>query len=225
MAFFQPPAERQPMFNAPTSVVVLVVALVAIHAGLNAFAVPDAAIDPYLLVPARYAQGGPLWTLVAPLIGHMFLHVNYYHVLANAFFLLAFGAVVARRLGTPLFLAFYLLCGLAAAATSIGLDWGSTIPRLGASGAVAGLMAAGFRLMRWRKSDPADALLPLWSAPILKVSAVWLIANVLLSFTSFGLVPEGNFADWHAHMGGYVFGLLTIGLFDRLRRVPVTPAD
>lgn len=217
MAFLLPPPERQPMFNAPVSVVALVVALIAIHIVVSTLGVSDAALYPYLLVPARYAEGGPFWTLAVPLVSYMFLHVSYLHVLMNALFLLAFGAAVARRLGGPLFYVFYLLCGLAAAATSIGLQWGSPVAGLGASGAVSGLMAAGFRLMRWRKSDPQGVLLPLTAAPILKVSAVWLIANIVLAFTDIGLVPEGSFVDWRAHMGGYLFGLFAIGLFDRFR--------
>src|SRR5215831_18898639 len=154
MAFFQDSRpSRAPFLNAPPVVLWLIAAMLAFHAA-RVFAPgawPDEVLLRYALIPQRYAQAlsggglGPreLFDLLAPFVGYLFLHGDFTHVGVNSLWLLAFGPVVARRLGTVKFLLFFLLCGFAAALTHMIVYWGDPMPVVGASGAVSGLMGAG----------------------------------------------------------------------------------
>ena len=82
-----------------------------------------------------------------PFLSYMALPHDWTHLVINSFWLLAFGLVVARRLGSVLFLLFFSLCGVAGALLYLGLNWGSPIPVVGASGAISGLMAAALRMV------------------------------------------------------------------------------
>jgi membrane associated rhomboid family serine protease len=88
---------------------------------------------------------------------------------------------------------------------------------IGASGGISGLMAAGFRMMRWPGVPAGVRLVPIFSRPILMFSGLWMLTNLIFGLTGFGSGTSGDQIAWQAHMGGYLFGLLAIGLFDRRR--------
>ena len=217
MAFLQSRPPREPFLHAPAVVLGLIGVLVAIHLAVTFVPIPLKALEPYAFVPARYAEGaGPL-ALVVPLFSHMFLHGSFTHLIINCLWLLAFGPVVARRCGAVAFLAFFLACGAAGALAHLALNWGSSDGMIGASGGISGLMAAGFRMLRWPGVRYGSRLVPLLSRPILLFSAVWLVINFLFGISGFGTGTSGQLIAWQAHMGGYLFGLVAIGGFDRLR--------
>lgn len=216
MAFLQSQPPREPFLHAPASVVGLIAVLAAIHLAVTFIPVPLADLEPYAFIPARYAEGAPLLELVLPLVSHMFLHGSFMHLIINCLWLLAFGPVVARRLGGLLFLAFFLFCGAAGALMELALTWGSDAAMIGASGGIAGLMAAGFRMLRWPGVRPGVRLVPVFSRPIVVFTALWLVTNVIFGLTGWGTGNSGDQIAWQAHMGGYLFGLFAIGLFDRL---------
>jgi membrane associated rhomboid family serine protease len=224
MAFFHSPAGRQPIFNAPSSVLGLIAVLVAIHLAVTFLPVPDWLLASMVFVPVRYASPYihtvPLYDLVVPLFGHQLLHGSWTHLIVNSLWLLAFGPVVARRYGGLWFLGFFFLCGAAGALTEMAFAWGSTAAMVGASGAVSGLMGAAFRMMHWPGVPAGVRLVPLWSRSLLLISVLWLVGNALVGIAGLGLDPtDGSIRiAWQAHMGGYLFGLLTIGLIDRLHR-------
>jgi len=217
MAFLQSQTPREPFLNAPASVLGLIGVFVAIHLAVTFVPVSLAVLEPYAFVPARYTQGGAPLALVVPLFSHMFLHGSFVHLTINSLWLLAFGPVVARRCGALVFLAFFLACGAAGALTHLALNWGSPDGMIGASGGISGLMAAGFRMLRWPGVRPGGRLVPLLSRPILLFSAIWLVTNFLFGISGFGTGSSGQLIAWQAHMGGYLFGLVAIGGFDRLR--------
>jgi membrane associated rhomboid family serine protease len=217
MAFLQSQPPREPFLHAPGSVLGLIGVLVAIHLAVAFIPIPFETLAPYAFVPARYTEGAPPLELVLPLVSHMFLHGSFLHLIINCAWLLAFGPVVARRLGGVTFLAFFLACGVAGALMELALAWGAPEAMIGASGGISGLMAASFRMIRWPGVSSTGRLVPLLSRPILTFSGIWLLTNLIFGFTGFGSGTSGDQIAWQAHMGGYLFGLITIGLFDRRR--------
>jgi membrane associated rhomboid family serine protease len=222
MAFFQndePPKER--FLNAPASVLWLIAAILAAHAGRAYLAGPqsDIIIWDYAFIPARPAEA-------LTYVSYLFLHGGFPHALINSLWLLAFGPPVAWRLGTARFLMFYFFCGVVAAFAHLVSDWGSVVPVVGASGAVSGLMGAAIRILysgqRSGQSGHFGAELPplasIFARPVLFFASVWLGVNVVVGITGLGLTEEGQLIAWVAHMGGFFAGLLGIGLFDRMRR-------
>lgn len=229
MAFLHPGPSRQPAFNVPPVVMVLIGIFVAVQA-LRALAPPALAdhwVDIFALVPARLLQPGPLWDKAVPFVSYMALHGDWTHLAINCLWLLAFGPIVARRFGAPLFLLFFLVCGVIGAGLFLAFDWGGPEPVVGASAAISGLMGAGIRLLpgRFAWAQPGEApLMPLLSRPVLSFSAVWTVMNVVVGTLGLGMVPEGQSVAWQAHMGGYFAGLLLAGVFDGLRPRALAPS-
>jgi membrane associated rhomboid family serine protease len=230
MAFLQPAAPRQPIFNIPGVIVGLVALFAAAHALRVEWASPDqsaAWIAEYALIPARYSHTflamaridpGAWWQQALPFVTYMGLHNDWTHLAINCLFLLAFGPVVARRFGAGLFLAFFIVCGVAGAATYLALNWGSPDPVIGASGAISGLMAAGLRLLPTINPHAREpAILPVFSRQTFLVSLVWMGMNVIAGVTGMGAGGETALIAWQAHLGGFVAGMLLAGLFDRMR--------
>jgi len=225
MAFLQDSRpSRAPFLNAPPTVLWLIGLLLVTHA-LRVFLpgnLPDDILVEYSLTPARYAatlaQGTPaggVFGSLVPFITYIFLHADFTHVGINSLWLLVFGPIVARRLGTLRFLMFFLLCGVAAALVHLTVYWGSPMQVVGASGAVSGLMAAGMRILYGRLHGGADGLAPVFSKPILGFSAVWVIANVVRGILRIGVSDDLTLIAWVAHLGGFFAGLVLIGPFSR----------
>ena len=231
MAFLQSQPPRQPIFRAPPIVLWLIAGLTAAHAA-RAMLPPARSADmiyQYALIPARYSRAfldknmadpGTVWERAVPFFSYMALHSGWAHLAINCLWLLAFGPVVARRLGPVLFLVFFLVCGLFGALAQLAFSWGSPIPVVGASGAISGLMAAGLRMLPgqapWAKPDQAP-LAPIFSRQILMFAGVWAAINLMAGLTGLGMGgPDGPIA-WQAHLGGFLAGLLLCGAFDALR--------
>jgi len=98
----------------------------------------EAFVDHWSVIPADIAAGDHWVTIVTA----MFMHGSWLHIIGNMVFLWAFGPEVEDAMRRPRYLAFYLLSGLAASLVQIVLMSGSTVPNLGASGAIAGVMGA-----------------------------------------------------------------------------------
>ncbi|MBI1328595.1 MAG: rhomboid family intramembrane serine protease [Alphaproteobacteria bacterium] len=218
MAYFlDPNAQPQPFFRAPPAVFAAVAALVLAHLARDLLP-PDLSneiIYLYGLIPSRYTIDpyGSLIERLVPFVTYMFVHGDWTHVVFNAVWLFVFGAVVVRRWGTARFVLFCLLCGLGAALTYLAFNPDSSAPMIGASGAIAGLMAAGFRMI----GADEENLTPLLDRRILIWSAVWSVLNVVMGVIGFGADGSIREIAWQAHLGGYFSGLLLAGLFDRAR--------
>ncbi|HEX4534363.1 MAG TPA: rhomboid family intramembrane serine protease [Rhizomicrobium sp.] len=196
--------------------------------GANA-GLPDQILLSYAFIPARYsaaflaqhgADPGTWFEQAVPFVSYIFLHANFTHLIINCLWLLAFGPIVARRYGTPLFLFFFLLCGIAGAAAYLLVNWGSVNPVIGASGAISGLMAASVRMLRTLRYPPDESgpLSPIFSSQVLIFTGIWAALNVLAGVTGFGTGSEGALVAWQAHLGGYAAGLLLAGPFDVFHR-------
>ncbi|WP_299597419.1 rhomboid family intramembrane serine protease [uncultured Microbulbifer sp.] len=139
------------------------------------------------------------------LFGHMFLHGSWEHLLGNMIFLLLFGLSVELALGAAWFIGLYLLGGLAAAGLHMGVEAGSLIPVIGASGAVSavmGMFVAVYGVRRLRFFYTLGFAFGEFTAPALLVLPLWLGKEVFGYF--FG---NDNIAYW-AHFGGLVAGFV-----------------
>lgn len=242
MAFLHEP-ERQPALRVPAVVLALIVTLIAVFV-VEATASPLTLaniINNYAFYPARYSHAfltanhvapQSLWERAIPFVSYIFLHGNVTHLAINCVWLLPFGAIVARRLGTIVFLLFFLICGVAGALAHLVAYWGSLQYAIGASGAISGIMAMAFRIVAlidardlpgYAAAVSSDLqrhtpLAPILSSRILVWSVVWLAINLVAGLSGLGGAPGSGplLIAWQAHMGGYIAGLLLAGPFDAL---------
>src|SRR5271157_5619528 len=169
------------------------------------------------VIPAVIPAGDHWVTIVTA----MFMHGSWLHIIGNMVFLWAFGPEVEDAMRRPRYLAFYLLSGLAASLVQIVLMSGSTVPNLGASGAIAGVMGAF--LVTYPRDQIRTLLLLGWFTRITFIPAVLLIGLWFLIqfFSQFGAVADvqtGGIA-YAAHVGGFIFGAVTARIFESFRRV------
>jgi membrane associated rhomboid family serine protease len=204
-----PPA-REPLFNAPWTIVALSLGLVALY-GLQSLLITPAQLERLALTPAALAAGR--WQT---LLTSLFLHGSWAHVLMNAVAVVAFGPPAARLFrtdlrGSAVFFAFFLVCGAIAGLGFVLSDLKDTSPVVGASGAVSALLGAASRLIQGH-----GRIGPIFGSTVLGMAAAWVIVNVVLGVS--GLTPgaEGISVAWQAHLAGYAAGLVLIGPFARL---------
>ena len=152
----------------------------------------------------------PLGIYPATLLTSMFLHGGFLHIGSNMLFLWIFGDNVEDRLGHLRFVGFYLLCGLGASAAHIYFNWGSTVPSVGASGAIAGVLA-GYMLLF--PSATVRTLLIL--GPFITMSRVpaiimigfWFVTQLVAGLAALGPSAQTTGVAFWAHVGGFVVGL------------------
>ena len=165
------------------------------------------------LYPLAVVNGELLWGLVT----HMFLHGGIMHLVGNLLFLYIFGDNLEEQLGRLGFLVFYLLAGLVAAAAQIAADPFSTIPMVGASGAIAGVMGGYLLLFPRAKVDILAIIIiffKVFTLPAWIVLGVWLAIQVFGGYTT--PTAGGGVAYW-AHAGGFLAGVaLALPRFLRL---------
>jgi membrane associated rhomboid family serine protease len=149
----------------------------------------------------------------------MFLHGGWGHLLGNSLYLWVFGKGVEDGMGRIRYLIFYLLCGLAAAATQVAIEPASGIPMVGASGAISGVLGAYLVLYpRVRVNILLIIFIFIRIIPIPAwiVLALWIVQQIVagLPELSSGLRPEvsSGVAVW-AHIGGFFAGVLLVKLF------------
>ena len=188
---------------AGTSFAVVPAELVEVGIGL------DAARGPYDTIPVPE---------VATLVTYMFLHADVVHLASNMMFLWVFGDNVEDAMGHVRYLVFYLLCGIAGALAQTAMEPQSQLPLIGASGAVAGTIAAYLilhpRVLVWVL---AFRVIPL------RVTATWILGLWIATQLFMVLINRGDYVAWWAHIGGALAGAVlvvllrrpTIALFDR----------
>jgi membrane associated rhomboid family serine protease len=159
----------------------------------------------------------------------MFLHGGAFHLLANLWFLHLFGDNVEDALGRVRFLLFYVACGLAAAAAHVFVDPNSTVPMIGASGAIAGVLGAYFRLFPGARVVTFIWVLLVFvrELPAVFVIGLWFALQLLSGVGSLGYGAQDSGIAIFAHIGGFVAGLLLLSVFrargSSLRLQPAWP--
>ena len=156
------------------------------------------------------------------LLTGMFLHGGWSHVIGNMWYLWIFGDNVEDRLGHGRFLVFYLLCGFAAAFGQIVMDPDSTLPMIGASGAIAGVMGAYFVLYPHSRVLTLIPLIIFWE--IIELPAIMLLGFwFLMQLFSAGAIAVtastgGGGVAFMAHVAGFVIGMISVFAFRRRQR-------
>lgn len=167
-------------------------------------------IERWSVVPRRLTQnpGADFITVFTS----MFMHGGWLHLGGNMLYLWIFGDNVEDRFGHAKFALFYLLCGIAATVAQVVVSAGSTIPNLGASGAIAGVLAAYIILFpRGQvKVLMGRAVVPM---PALVVIGLWIVLQFINGVGSITQSAETGGVAYMAHIGGFVAGLVLTFLF------------
>jgi len=179
---------------------------------------PDAAVP----------DQAPFWVTM---LSSMFLHGSLLHLAGNMLFLWIFGNNIEDSMNRLVFVVFYVLGGLAALGLQVAMDPNSAIPTVGASGAIAAVLGAYARLYPHARVVTVVFIIIFFTIvtlPALLVLGLWFFLQLLPAFSE----PVGNTGGgvaYFAHIGGFLFGVLTIKLFanrvnedyDQARRIPV----
>jgi membrane associated rhomboid family serine protease len=227
-----PIRDEQPIRSMP----VITLALVAINILVFAHEMrlpPDrleSFINTYGAIPNEithftHSAGSHAVPSAATLVTSQFLHGGLLHLLGNMMFLWTFGWRVEDTFGKPRYLLFYLLCGIGAALTQVAMSPASTLPMIGASGAVAGILGAyfvRFPFHRVRILVPLIIIFPTAQVPAWIFLGLWFALQWYSAGTGEGIA-------WFAHIGGFLLGaVLAILWWKRTRgrkRRPAGPAS
>jgi membrane associated rhomboid family serine protease len=176
----------------------------------------DAFVARWALVPARIMHGSHLVTIFTS----MFMHASWMHIIGNMIYFWAFGPEIEDAMGRVRFLLFYLTGGLVAMMSQVLADPASRIPNLGASGAIAAVMGA------FLVTFPRDRIKSvLWILIFFRITFIpaalligfWFVIQ-LINAGSVANVKTGGVA-YLAHVGGFLFGVLTGRLWENKRRL------
>ena len=176
-------------------------------------------VDAYGLVPRHFVAHG--WRNPAPLVTCMFLHGGWLHVLGNMLYLHIFGDNVEDRLGHFRFLCMYLLSGVTAGLAQVWMFPDSTVPMVGASGAIAGVTGA---YLLFYPSARVVTLVPIFiflqvvEIPAIFFLVFWFAMQLLLGVSSLGTAVTGGVAFW-AHVGGFIAGMVLGPMLAQRRRM------
>jgi membrane associated rhomboid family serine protease len=153
----------------------------------------------------------------------MFMHGGFLHIIGNMLFLWIFGNNVEDAMGPLKFLAFYLLSGVAALALQVAFSPDSTVPTIGASGAIAGVL--GGYILLYPRARVLTLIFLIFFVTFIEIPAVLVLGLWFLQQLYFGVAdlsdPTGGGVAYFAHIGGFAFGLIFIRVFaTRVRRPP-----
>jgi membrane associated rhomboid family serine protease len=179
------------------------------------------------VVPRRFVH--PDWAMWAgfpaddywPFLTSMFLHGGWFHIFSNMWALWIFGDNVEDRMGSIRFSVFYLVCGLAAGVVHLVTNPTSPVPAIGASGAIAGVLAAYFVLYPFAR---LICMVPVFIFPLfIELPAflfilVWLVSQLHSGTLSLLEPGRGGGIAWWAHIGGFLAGIALHRLFLARRR-------
>lgn len=187
-------------------------------AWLLEIAMPHEQLNEFLtvfgVVPAAFA-----WPT---LITSMFLHGSWMHVIGNMWYLWIFGDNVEDRFGHGRFLTFYLMSGIVAAFGQILIDPNSTLPTIGASGAIAGVMGAYFVLYPHSRVLTLLPLIIIWEVielPAIVLLGFWFVMQLFSAGTVAMTASTGTGGvAFMAHVAGFAFGLGAVFVFRKRRR-------
>jgi len=206
-------ASRQPRrYPIVTTSIIVVNSLVFLSELMGG----EAFVKQWSLVPADIVAGHHLITIITA----MFMHGGWMHIIGNMIFLWAFGPEIEDAMGPVRYLIFYLASGVIASLAQVAAIPHSTVPNLGASGAIAGVMGA------FLITYPTDQIRTLvlfgifvriTFIPAALLIGVWFIIQL---FNQVGSVADmqGGGVAYVAHVGGFIFGAITARPFERFLR-------
>lgn len=227
-------SQHEPIFNVPKAVVIAIGVLIGVHVirQLLPINLEQWLVLAFAFIPARYVgiahelPGGDIAGLTS-FFTHMLVHGDLTHLMFNCGWLLAFGGAIALRVGALSAVLFGISCGLAGALVFLVFNFGLLAPVIGASGAISGLMGGTMRFFFRALDQGGLGLLriapqniqimslrdALHDQRVLLMTGIWIAIN-LLALIGIGSPGASGGIAWEAHVGGYMFGLLTFGWFD-----------
>ena len=169
------------------------------------------------LIPAELMRLNPLAVLTV--FTSMFIHGGFMHLASNMLYLWIFGDNIEQALGSFRFVVFYLLCGIGAALGQVLVSPSSTVPMIGASGAISGVLGA--YLLLFPRAEVETLVLLGYFARLIRLPAVvvlgmWILLQLFSGVLSLGMDATGGVA-FFAHIGGFVAGLVFVLLLRRRR--------
>ncbi len=181
------------------------------------------------MIPARVLHSGLSVGTLVTFFTSMFLHGGWAHVLGNMWFLYIFGDNVEDRMGHGRYLLFYLLCGLAGGIMHLIFNPLSTVPAIGASGAIAGVLGAYYVLFPYARI--AALVWFFWIIDIIELPALLFLGFwfIFQFFSGVATLPlAGKFVGgvaWWAHVGGFLAGAVLVKFFSQPRERCRFPYD
>jgi len=156
---------------------------------------------------------GAIWDAFWPIFTSMFMHGGWTHFIGNIIFLYIFGDNVEDRLGHARYLVFYLACGVAAAITQAYITPYSTVPMIGASGAISGVLGAYFLLFPHAQ---VITLIPIFFffdivvLPAFVFLGLWVFLQLIQGTFALAVTQAAGGVAWWAHIGGFAAGMLLV---------------
>jgi membrane associated rhomboid family serine protease len=205
-----PLRDDQPVYSKPVICILLIVINAVVF--LHEMQLEDFSRNFFI---ARYGVIPDQFHYYA-LITSQFLHGGWLHIIGNMVFLWAFGRTLEDAMGSFKFLAFYLLCGVAAGLTQAYVTAGSQVPSIGASGAIAGVMGA--YVLKFPRAQIYSLVFIIIFITRVEIPAIffipyWFLTQVFNGAGSIGYsnVSEGGTA-WFAHIGGFIGGMILVSI-------------
>ncbi|MFN2383711.1 MAG: rhomboid family intramembrane serine protease [Gemmatimonadota bacterium] len=169
------------------------------------------------VIPLEYSQQTdlaptiplPFWST---LFSSMFMHGGWMHLGGNMLYLWIFGDNVEDAMGRVKYIIFYLLCGVAAAGAQIMMDPDSTIPSLGASGAISGVLAA-YLVLYPKQKVRVLMLRTIAHMPAIFVIGLWIVLQFVNGAGQLAQTEQTGGVAYAAHIGGFVAGLVLVWVF------------
>ena len=171
-------------------------------------------IQAWGVVPREYTTGHDIAPLIplpfwSTLLTSMFLHGGWMHLGGNMLYLWIFGDNLEKVMGHARFLIFYLVCGIAAAIAHIVFSGGSTVPTVGASGAISGVLG-GYMVLFPRNRVRVLTRGGIMAVPAFVMLGFWIVIQLISGFGSIASTAETGGVAYLAHVGGFLAGLLLV---------------
>jgi membrane associated rhomboid family serine protease len=206
---------RRPVHRPVVTISIIVINVVVFFLEL---AGGEPFVQQWAVIPARIVAGQRWITILTA----MFMHGGWMHIIGNMVFLWAFGPEIEDAMGPLRYLAFYLLGGIVASVAQIAAMSSSTVPNLGASGAIAAVMGAF--LITYPRDKIRTLLLLGWFITVTVIPAsvligIWFLIQLFSQVGSVVAAQSGGGVAYMAHVGGFIFGAIAAKLFEDPRRI------
>jgi rhomboid family protein len=206
---------RRPVHRPVVTILIIAINVVVF---LLELAGGQAFVEQWSVIPANIVAGQHWITILTA----MFMHAGWMHIIGNMVFLWAFGPEIEDAMGPVRYLAFYLLGGFVASVAQIAAMSSSTVPNLGASGAIAAVMGAF--LITYPRDKIRTLLLLGWFITVTVIPAsvligIWFLIQLFSQVGSVVAAQSGGGVAYMAHVGGFIFGAIAAKLFEDPRRI------
>jgi membrane associated rhomboid family serine protease len=216
------PARRLPVITVVIFLVNIATFLYGRLLGVSGF---DVFTNSWAAIPFELTHGvdaispTPL-PVYSTLVTSLFMHEGLLHIASNMLYLLVFGNNIEDVLGHLSYLVFYLFCGVVATLAHVATDPDSFIPRVGASGAIAGVLGAYLAAFPSTRVHVYVPIFFFFRVPAALVLGLWFLVQLISAWMDSGSLGGG--VAWHAHIGGFVVGYVLMRIKSRgFRQVEV----